>query len=65
MIHIIPWILIVIGALLNFLLPVIIKKQATNADDVMDKIYLTKSVGLVLVIIGCIMIFWLGGKFGV
>ncbi len=64
-IEIIPWILIVVGAVLNFLVPVFLKKGASSPDDVMGKVYVTKSAGLILVIIGCIMIFWLGGKFGV
>lgn len=62
---IIPWVLIVVGAVLNFLVPVFLKKSAPSPDAVMGKIYVTKSAGLILVIIGCIMIFWLGGKFGV
>ncbi|MFR8975632.1 MAG: hypothetical protein ACLVG9_06495 [Eubacteriales bacterium] len=64
-IKIIPWILIVLGAVLNFLVPVFLKKGAASPEAVMGKLYVTKSVGLILVIIGCIMIFWLGGKFGV
>lgn len=64
-INVIPWILIVAGAVINFVLPVFIKKGAPSPDAVMKKLYITKSLGLILVIIGCIMIFWLGGKFGV
>jgi len=58
-------ILIVIGAILNYIVPIFLKKKATTDDDNMKKIYITKSFGLILVIIGCVMIFWLGGKFGV
>ena len=65
LINVIPWILIVVGAFLNYIVPIILKKNSKTEDSVMNKIYITKSAGLILVIIGCIMIFWLGGKFGV
>ncbi len=58
---IIPYILIIIGAFLNYIVPIIIKKKSND----LSKIYITKTIGLVLVIIGCVMVFWLGGKFGV
>lgn len=63
--EILPWIFIVIGVFLNFLVPILLKKRAETPDAVIEKIYITKSAGLILVIIGCIMIFWLGGRFGV
>ena len=56
----IPYILIIIGAFLNYIVPIIIKKKSND----LSKIYITKTIGLILVIIGCIMVFWLGGKFG-
>lgn len=65
LIEVIPWILIALGAIINFVVPAILKKNSDADDAVMNKIYITKSTGLVLVIIGCVMIFWLGGKFGV
>ena len=65
LIEIIPWILIILGAIINFLVPVLLKKNSDADDAVMNKIYITKSTGLILVVIGCVMIFWLGGKFGV
>lgn len=65
LIEIIPWILIIFGAIINFLVPVLLKKNSDADDAVMNKIYITKSTGLILVVIGCVMIFWLGGKFGV
>lgn len=64
-IKIIPWILIIVGAIINFVVPIILKKKTETTNEATDKIYITKSAGLVMVIIGCIMIFWLGGKFGV
>jgi len=63
--EIIPWIFIIVGAFLNFIVPILLKKNTDSPDAIMNKIYVTKSTGLILVIIGCIMIFWLGGKFGV
>ena len=51
-IKIIPWILIVLGAVLNFLVPVFLKKGAASPEAVMGKLYVTKCVGLILVIIG-------------
>ncbi len=57
-------ILIAIGAIINFLVPVIIKKKSVS-DNAQNLIYITKSIGLVFVIIGCIIFFYLGGKFGV
>jgi len=54
--------LIVIGAIINFLVPQIIKKNS-DFNNSQNTIYIVKSIGLVLVVIGCIIIFWLGGKF--
>lgn len=62
--NIIPWVLIILGAILNYLVPVFLKKGAESEDAIMNKIYITKSTGLIFVIVGCVMIFWLGGKFG-
>lgn len=64
-VKIISLILIVFGALVNFLVPVVLKRKAESEDAVMKKIYAVKSLGLIMVIIGCVIIFWLGGKFGV
>lgn len=62
---IISIVLIVVGAVINFLVPPVIKKKSGDKEETDKKIYLVKSFGLVLVIIGCIIFFWLGGKFGV
>ncbi|MBQ3181843.1 MAG: hypothetical protein IJB50_03705 [Clostridia bacterium] len=56
--------LIVIGAVINFLVPQIIKKNS-DFNNNLNTIYIVKSIGLVLVVIGCIIFFWLGGKFSV
>ncbi len=63
--EIVALVLIAIGAVINFLIPPVIKKKSGQDDSVQNKIYVTKSFGLVLVIVGCIIFFWLGGKFGV
>ncbi len=61
--QILSLILIAIGAVINFIGPLIIKKKLSlNNKD--NAIYITKSIGLVIVIIGCITFFWLGGNFG-
>lgn len=57
--------LLVLGAAINFLVPVAIKKKVKSEESAMNAIYVVKSAALILVIIGCVMIFWLGGKFGV
>lgn len=63
--EILALVLIAIGAVINFLVPPIIKKKSSQNNDAQNIIYIVKSIGLVLVIIGCIIFFWLGGKFGV
>ena len=64
-IEILALVLIAVGAVINFLVPPIIKKKAGQDDQVQNKIYIIKSCALMLVIVGCIIFFWLGGKFGV
>lgn len=63
--EILALVLIAIGAVINFLIPPVIKKKSVQDDTIQNKIYVTKSLGLILVIVGCIIFFWLGGKFGV
>ena len=58
-------VLIAIGAVVNFLIPPVIKKNSDQGEATQNKIYTIKSIGLVLVSAGCIILFWLGGKFGV
>lgn len=60
--EIVALLLIAIGSLINFLVPQIIKKKQ-GYDNNLSTIYMVKSIGLVLVVIGCIIFFWLGGKF--
>lgn len=54
--------LIAIGSVINFIVPQIIKNKS-GYNNSMSTIYTVKSIGLVLVVIGCIIFFWLGGKF--
>ena len=63
--EIIALVLIAIGAVINFLIPPVIKKKSGQDEQTQNKIYIIKSLGLVIVIAGCIIFFWLGGKFGV
>ncbi len=63
--NVIAYILIIVGAIINFLVPIAFKKSDVPTEVKMKKIYLVKSAGLILVIAGCVIIFWLGGKFGV
>ncbi len=62
---IIAVIIMAVGAVINFLVPPIIKKKTADSEELQKITYLVKSFGLILVIIGCIIFFWLGGKFGV
>ena len=64
-VKIISLIFIVLGALVNFVVPAVLKRKADSEESVMKTIYAVKSLGLIMVIIGCVIIFWLGGKFGV
>ena len=58
------WILIIVGALVNFLAkPVLTKRQPENENDSEQKLlYIVKLLGLCLVIAGAVMIFLAGGK---
>lgn len=62
LLEIVALLLIAIGSLVNFVVPQIIKKKS-DYDNSLSTIYTVKSIGLVLVVIGCIIFFWLGGKF--
>ncbi len=64
-IKVIAYAFVILGAVINFLVPAILKKNAESPESVMNKVYIVKSTGLIFVVIGCVMIFWLGGKFGV
>ncbi len=57
------WILIVLGALVNFLAKPVLQKTQTVTEDPEQKVlYAVKIVGLCLVIAGAMMIFIAGGK---
>ena len=58
------WILLVAGALVNFLAGPILKKK-TSAEACEKKLLIIKTIGLWLVIIGAVMIFVAGGKVNV
>jgi len=63
--EIIAVVLLAVGAIINFLVPPVLKKKSPQEENLNNKIYIIKSIGLVLVIAGCITFFLLGGKFGV
>lgn len=59
----IGWILIVIGALVNYLAKPVLKKATKTNDDPEQKLlYIIKIIGLCVVIAGAVMIFMAGGK---
>ncbi len=62
---ILPWVLIVVGALVTFLAKPVLKKGEGSAEAVQKKIYVCKIIGMWLVVIGAVIIFWAGGSFGV
>lgn len=57
------WILVIIGALINYLAkPVLKKMKSANEDSEQKLLYTIKIVGLCVVIAGAVMIFMAGGK---
>jgi len=61
-VSIVGWVLIVIGALVNFLAKPVLKKAAGEEEINETKLYTVKIVGMLLVIAGAAMIFVAGGK---
>lgn len=67
--NVFAWLLIIIGALVTFLAkPIIARKSEGNDEAKQEKqnkiIYITKLIGMWLVIIGAAMIFISGGMYG-
>lgn len=61
--NLVGWILIVLGAFINFLAkPVLLKLKKTEDDPEQKLLYTVKIIGLCLVIAGAILIFIAGGK---
>lgn len=57
------WILIVVGALINFLAkPVLARLGKTQDDSQQNLLYVFKIIGMCLVIAGAMMIFIAGGN---
>ena len=54
------WILLLIGAVVNFLVPLLCKKTGRELSE--KALYIVKIFGMWLVIIGAAMIFIAGGK---
>lgn len=58
----IGWILVIIGALVNFLAKPVLNKISNNNDPEQKLLYIVKILGLCVVIVGAVMIFMVGGK---
>lgn len=58
----IGWVLIVIGALINFLAKPVLQKKQGEQEICEKTLYTVKIVGLLLVIAGAALIFVAGGK---
>lgn len=64
--QVLPWILIVLGALISYVLAAVIKKKEFENEAKKEKyFYAAKIVGLWLVIIGSFLIFKENGSFGI
>ena len=62
--YVIAWAFIIIGALLTFLVKPVLSKKVSDEELLEKYIYILKTIGMWLVIIGAIAIFILGGSFG-
>ncbi|MBE7041213.1 MAG: hypothetical protein E7400_04530 [Ruminococcaceae bacterium] len=58
----IGWILVIIGALVNFLAKPVLNKISNNNDPEQKLLYIVKILGLCVVIVGAVIIFMVGGK---
>lgn len=67
--NILPWALIIIGAAVTFLVKPLLLRGSEDADEETQLrqnklIYISKIIGMWLVIIGAVMIFIAGGMYG-
>lgn len=62
--YVIAWACIIVGALLTFLVKPVLSKKISDEEVLEKKIYIFKTIGMWLVIIGAVAIFILGGSFG-
>ncbi len=67
--NVFAWLLIIVGALVTFLVkPILLKSNEATDEANQEKqnkmIYITKIIGMWLVIIGAAMIFIAGGMYG-
>ncbi len=58
----IGWILVIIGALVNFLAKPVLNKISNNNDPEQKLLYSIKLIGSCVVIAGAVIIFMAGGK---
>ncbi len=59
------WVLIIVGALVNFLAGPVLTKAAAGREVSQKALYVVKILGMWLVIIGAAMIFIAGGRVNV
>ena len=62
--YVIAWIFVIIGALMTFLVKPIISKKVEDEELIEKYTYIIKTIGMWLVIIGALAIFFLGGNLG-
>lgn len=67
--NILPWALIILGAAVTFLVKPLLLRGSKPTDEQAQRrqnklIYITKIIGMWLVIIGAVMIFIAGGMYG-
>lgn len=69
MTNLVSWILIIVGAIVTFLVKPLLSRKVSEADEAAKqaldkKIYISKTIGMWLVIIGAAVIFISGGLYG-
>lgn len=67
--NILPWALVILGAAVTFLVKPLLLRGSKPTDEQAQRrqnklIYITKIIGMWLVIIGAVMIFIAGGMYG-
>lgn len=67
--NLIAWILIIVGAIVTFLVKPLLSRKGSETDEAAKqaldkKIYISKTIGMWLVIIGAAIIFISGGLYG-
>lgn len=63
--YVFSWILIIVGAIITFLSQPVLAKKVEDEAVLKKYLYIFKTIGMWLVIIGAVSIFIIGGNFGV